>query len=105
MRASLIQGHLFDTTLFFKQKKTWRARPEKNKSEIVIVYFYASNHPVVEKTSLQKLFAHIRRLYILYNKSGSQFFSMRDCNKIKQNKTSRFNNLAEMKTYVLLKII
>lgn len=40
-------------TLFFKQKKTWRSRPEKkNKSEIVIVYFYASNNPVVEKTSL-----------------------------------------------------
>lgn len=35
-------------------------REKKNKSEIVIVYFYASNNPAVEKTSLQKLLAHIR---------------------------------------------
>lgn len=71
----LMQKHFVFQT---KENLTRTTREKKNKSEIVIVYFYASNNLVVEKLVHKNCLCTYASfmfyiIYLLYNKV-SQFF-------------------------------
>lgn len=93
---------MFDVNIVFRTKENLtRARVDKNGSEIVIVYFYASNNPAFGKTSLQKLLAYIRALYTVCDEKFFFFRYARVYVEIKKSNKTPAGTLVKTKTLPL----